>query len=115
MYRREAAWRATSAANRWASAAAGTCTGGHGGYRESHQAEAVHGRDRGISPAVPPQRAVLVTLAPLRTAASSSGRDQRDTMDSGSTNRKSSSAHTSAVSSNSETKVSASEPGRKVI
>ena len=61
MYRREAAWRATSAANRWASAAAGTCTGGHGGYRESHQAEAVHGRDRGISPAVPPQRAVLVT------------------------------------------------------
>ena len=86
--------------------------GCHGGYRESHQADAVHGRNRGISRrSTRPPRASHA--APLSTAASSSGRDQRDTMDSGSTNRKSSSAHTSAVSSNSETKVSASGPAAR--
>ena len=48
--------------------------------------------------------------ASLNRAANSSGRDQRDTVDNDSTRPKSSSAQTSAVSSNSETKVSASGP-----
>ena len=51
--------------------------------------------------------------ASLKTAANSSGRDQRDTVDSGSTRRKSSSTQTSAVSSNSDTKVSASGPATR--
>ena len=59
----------------------------------------------------PPRRACRA--APLRTATSSSGRDQHDTMDSDSTSRKSSSAHISTVSSNSETKVSASGPAAR--
>ena len=51
--------------------------------------------------------------ASLNTAANSSGRDQRDTADNGSTRRKSSSPQTSAVSSNSETNVSASGPAAR--
>ena len=51
--------------------------------------------------------------ASLNAAANSSGRDQHDTVDKGSTNRKSSSAQTSAVSSNSETKVRASGPAAR--
>ena len=51
--------------------------------------------------------------ASLNTAANSSGRDQRDTADNGSTSRKSSSPQTSAVSSNSETNVRASGPATR--
>ena len=51
--------------------------------------------------------------ASLSTAANSSGRDQRANVDNGSTNRKSSSVQTSAVSSNRETKVSASGPATR--
>ena len=51
--------------------------------------------------------------ASLRTAANSSGRDHRDTVDNGSTNRKSASPQTSAVSSNSETKARASGPAAR--
>ena len=66
-------------------------------------------RGRRRQPALP----MSVTPLHARPSANSSGRDQRQTVDSGSTSRKSSSVQTSAVSSNSDTKVSASGPATR--
>ena len=61
MYRREAAWRATSAANRWASAAAGICTGVMA-VTASRTKTTQFTVAIVESPAVPRDRPVLVTL-----------------------------------------------------
>ena len=57
--------------------------------------------------------AVGCHAASRNTAANSSGRDQRDTVDSGLTSRKSSSVQMSAASSNSEMKVRAFGPAAR--